>query len=151
VTFASTAAPLPFPGGNCGTAPASPSETTLPSEKSLFIRSRSYTFPFSVLENDTKTTLILDGICGQTLPVYFIEFRQGLKVRARIQIPMGQTQVTIAKDVMLATGNYVVIVYSKSQSPSDQLQQQSFAFSKLRLESDKVLEPKKFLSYVLIN
>lgn len=143
-------APPPFPGGNCGTAPASATETALPSEKKLHFRSHSYTFPFVVLENDTKTSLILDGICGQNLPIYFVEFRQGFKVRARLQIPMGQTQVIIAKDLMLASGNYMVIVYSKAQSTADR-QQHSFAFSKLKLESDKPLEAKKFLSYVLSN
>jgi hypothetical protein len=58
--------------------------------------------------------------------------------------------VIIAKDLMLASGNYMVIVYSKAQSTADR-QQHSFAFSKLKLESDKPLEAKKFLSYVLSN
>jgi len=146
-----TSVPRPFPAGNCGTAPASTSETPLPSKEMFYFRSQSYTFPFSVLENDTKTTLVLDGICGQTLPIYFIEFRQGFKVRARISIPIGQTQLTIAKDVVLPSGNYAVIVYSKAQTDSDRQQLQSFAFSKLRLESDKVLEAKKFLSFVISN
>jgi hypothetical protein len=107
----------------------------------LFLKGQKFTFPFKVTA-DSLLTVTVDEICGQMLPIHFAELRGlGVNVNIKAPIPVGAKKVSVIKSTTLPPGDYEVIVHYVPRTIADLLNQESFAFGKLVLESSADLIP----------
>ncbi|WP_218110168.1 hypothetical protein [Oligoflexus tunisiensis] len=113
-------------------------DPTLPNLR-LFLKAQKFTFPFKVTA-DSLLTVTVDEICGQMRPIHYAELR-GVGVNFQAPIPVGAKKVSVIKGTTLPPGDYEVVVHYVPRSVADLLNQESFAFGKLVLESSADLVP----------
>jgi|GEM_PF-6625018 len=128
-------------------APASclqSTETTTPDPSlpnlKFFFKAQQFYFPFKVQEEGSLVTIGVDEICGQMLPIHYAELI-GMGLKVTMQIPVGARKVIVSKALALPAGDYQVLVHFVPRTFADLLTPERFAFGKVLLESDKVLQP----------
>lgn len=113
-------------------------DPTLPNLR-FFMKAKSFTFPFKITQ-DSSLTVIVDQICGQTLPIHYAELH-GVGVDIRAAIAVDAKKVLVTKGRTLPPGDYEVVVHYVPRSSADLESPESFAFGKVILESSSELIP----------